>query len=136
MKCRPGKSVARPSGMPLSGRSQRCPCQPGSTPWHHEDPNRGCWGKEEALEPPDPLNISETFPNIWKMGAINRLLGDVPSCLFIPSIRFLLLMIMTLPTTCWRRKRRRGKSRGGQWAEEDRVNIASLDTSQGCLHTV
>lgn len=56
--------------------------------------------------------------------------------MFVYSICFLLLTVMTLPTTCWRRKRRRGTSRGGQWAEEDRVNITSLDTSQGCLHTV
>lgn len=107
-------------------------CQPGSTPWHRGDPNRGCWGKEEAPR----TSVSETFPNIWKMGAVNGLVGDVPSCLFIPSVHFLLLTVMTLPTMCWRRKRRRGKSRGGRWAEEDRVNIASLDTSQGCLHTV
>lgn len=96
----------------------------------------GAGERKRLPEPPDPLNTSETFPNIWKMGAVNGLVGDVPSCLFIPSIHFLLLTIMTLPTMCWRRKRRRGKSRGGRWAEEDRVNIASLDTSQGCLHTV
>lgn len=70
-------------------------------------------------EPPNPLNISETFPNTWKMGAINGLLGDVPPCLFIPSIHFLLLTIMTLPTMCWRKKRKRKEQgwtvgRGGQ----------------------
>lgn len=48
----------------------------------------GAGERKRLPEPPDPLNISETFPNIWKMGAINRLLGDVPSCLFIPSVSF------------------------------------------------
>lgn len=64
-------------------------------------------GESKRLpEPPNPLDISETFPNIWKMGAINGLLGDAPSSLFIPSIHFLLLTIMTLPTMYWRRKRK------------------------------